>query len=136
MTKHGLNNLLEKTECKTWLHAEDEKREGLLGSDLDLPKFGLPSLEWMLDSEEQETYPFNKTFEQAAYDDIVIIHTSGTTGSYDAYLRKVFAETYQATQNQSISHMQCSVFHPRTLNLVEGIGLKVLHTMLGWERPV
>ncbi|OAL49441.1 acetyl-CoA synthetase-like protein [Pyrenochaeta sp. DS3sAY3a] len=80
MTKHGLNNLLEKTECKTWLYAEDEKREGLLGSDLDLPKFGLPSLEWMLDSEEQESYPYDKTFEQAAHDGIVIIHTSGTTG--------------------------------------------------------
>lgn len=40
----------------------------------------LPLLEWILDSHEQERYPYTKTFEQAAWEEIVVIHTSGTTG--------------------------------------------------------
>jgi acyl-coenzyme A synthetase/AMP-(fatty) acid ligase len=40
----------------------------------------LPSLERILSKSERKTYSYSKTFEQAAHDVIVIIHTSGTTG--------------------------------------------------------
>jgi acyl-coenzyme A synthetase/AMP-(fatty) acid ligase len=39
----------------------------------------VPSLDWILEAGEQQPYPYNKTFEQAVHDVIVIIHTSGTT---------------------------------------------------------
>jgi acyl-coenzyme A synthetase/AMP-(fatty) acid ligase len=34
----------------------------------------------MLDGEGQERYTYEKSFEEAKWDEIVIIHTSGTTG--------------------------------------------------------
>ena len=63
-----------------WLHAEDDSGSLSIEPKAGLKIYGLPSLQWMLDSEKQERYPYDKTYEEAKWDDFVIIHTSGTTG--------------------------------------------------------
>jgi acyl-coenzyme A synthetase/AMP-(fatty) acid ligase len=80
VTKEGLNGLIDSTNCKVWLYAKDDARGPLVGPDSGLKIYALPSLEWMLDNEEQKQYQYEKTFEQAKWDEVVIIHTSGTTG--------------------------------------------------------
>lgn len=80
MTKEGLLGLVTKTDCKAWFYAEEDRSDQLIGAHEGLKTLSLPSTEWMLHHEEPKRYPYDKTFEQAARDVIVIIHTSGTTG--------------------------------------------------------
>jgi hypothetical protein len=80
VTNEGLAGLIAVTNCKVWLSAEDDTAGPLVGPESGLKLCSLPSLEWMLDNEGQERYPYEKTFEEAKWDEIVIIHTSGTTG--------------------------------------------------------
>lgn len=80
MTNEGLAGLIAATSCKVWLYPEDGPTGPLVGLESGLKLCALPSLEWMLYNEEQERYPYDKTFEEAKWDEIVIIHTSGTTG--------------------------------------------------------
>jgi acyl-coenzyme A synthetase/AMP-(fatty) acid ligase len=40
----------------------------------------LPGIEELLDAENTEPFPFNKTFEHAVNEPFCILHTSGTTG--------------------------------------------------------
>jgi acyl-coenzyme A synthetase/AMP-(fatty) acid ligase len=79
-TADGLKALIASTDCKAWIYAEDDPKGPLVDKDTQLQTCALPSLDWMLDANEQDRYPYDKTFEQAAHDVIVIIHTSGTTG--------------------------------------------------------
>jgi acyl-coenzyme A synthetase/AMP-(fatty) acid ligase len=51
-----------------------------LDADSQLQQLALPSLDCILSGDAQDRYPYNKTFEEAAHDVIVIIHTSDTTG--------------------------------------------------------
>jgi acyl-coenzyme A synthetase/AMP-(fatty) acid ligase len=81
VTEVGLKNLVESTECKAWISAEDDSRGPLLRTDSGLQMCALPSLQWALSNEEQERYPYDKTWKQAAHDVIAVIHTSGTTGT-------------------------------------------------------
>ncbi|KAF2028026.1 acetyl-CoA synthetase-like protein [Setomelanomma holmii] len=76
----GLEDLLKSTNCKAWITAEDDTREPLIGETEALRTLALPSLEWLLESVEQERYPYDKTFEQVAHEAVIVIHTSGTTG--------------------------------------------------------
>jgi acyl-coenzyme A synthetase/AMP-(fatty) acid ligase len=62
------------------MSAGDSEDSPLINEVAHLPKFALPSLDWMLNSEGQVRYPYEKTFEEAKNEVIVIIHTSGTTG--------------------------------------------------------
>ena len=80
MTKEGLAGLIEASSCKVWLYPEDDAVGPLVNTESGLKLCALPSLEWMLDNEGQERYPYEKTFGEAKWDEIVIIHTSGTTG--------------------------------------------------------
>ncbi|POS75830.1 hypothetical protein DHEL01_v205783 [Diaporthe helianthi] len=77
----GLGSLLKATDCKVWLHAEGEafKTEAGLG-ELGIETRQFPSLEWCLEAEGTTAYPYTKTYEEAKHDEIIIIHTSGTTG--------------------------------------------------------
>jgi hypothetical protein len=75
-----MKDLLEATDCKVWLYAIDDAGGPLVGPESGLKICALPTLEWMLDSEEQPRYPYDKTFDEAKWDEILIIHTSGTTG--------------------------------------------------------
>jgi acyl-coenzyme A synthetase/AMP-(fatty) acid ligase len=80
VTPEGLTGLVKSTGCKVWLYAEDDSTGPLVGEDAQLRTFALPTLDWILGNDEQKEYPYDKTFEQAARDVIVIIHTSDTTG--------------------------------------------------------
>jgi long-subunit acyl-CoA synthetase (AMP-forming) len=75
-----LKGLTQASDCKAWLSTEDSKDGPLTKEIAYLPKFALPTLEWMLNSGTQVRYPYDKTFAEAKDDVIVIIHTSGTTG--------------------------------------------------------
>lgn len=75
--------LFATTKCKTWIYAEDDQRVPLVEADSGLRICALPSFEWILQDEKHKRYPHEKAFEQAAWDEIVIIHTSGTTGKYN-----------------------------------------------------
>ncbi|KAH7400933.1 hypothetical protein DE146DRAFT_611638 [Phaeosphaeria sp. MPI-PUGE-AT-0046c] len=79
-TSEGLQALLSSTDCKTWLYAGDDTGGTLVDEQTVDRTLNVPSVEWILHPGEQISYPYNKTFEQAAHDVIVIIHTSGTTG--------------------------------------------------------
>lgn len=80
MTEAGLKGLLMSTKCKTWLYAEDDFSGPLIEAGSEMQICALPSLEWMLCDEGHKWYGYDKTFEQAAWDKIFIVHTSGTTG--------------------------------------------------------
>ncbi|KAE8832367.1 hypothetical protein PTNB85_06759 [Pyrenophora teres f. teres] len=80
ITKEGLDGLVESTNCKVWLYAEDDARGPLVKPESGLKILALPRLQWMLDNEGQKRYPYEKTYEEAEWDEIIIIHTSGTTG--------------------------------------------------------
>ena len=80
MTNEGLTGLVALTNCKVWLYAKDDPAGPLVKPESRLKLCAVPSLEWMLDNEGQERYPYKTTFEEAKWDEIVIIHTSGTTG--------------------------------------------------------
>ncbi|KAI4692726.1 uncharacterized protein J4E88_001094 [Alternaria novae-zelandiae] len=81
VTKEGLAGLIAASSCKVWLYPEDDAAGPLVDIESGLKLCALPSLEWMLDNEGQEQYPYDKTFGEAKWDEIVIIHTSGTTDS-------------------------------------------------------
>jgi hypothetical protein len=82
VTNEGLKGLLDSTNCKVWLYAADDAGGPLVGPGSGLKICALPSLTWMLDSEEQPRYPYDKIFDEAKWDEMLIIHTSGTTGKH------------------------------------------------------
>ncbi|TLD06517.1 uncharacterized protein PgNI_08285 [Pyricularia grisea] len=82
LSKGALHGLLAETECKTWLYTEDEVAEQ---TPLALEETGVrlqlfPSMEWVLDADDTPAYPYTKTYEANKHDEVVVIHTSGTTG--------------------------------------------------------
>ncbi|EHA50195.1 hypothetical protein MGG_03422 [Pyricularia oryzae 70-15] len=82
LSKGALHGLLAETECKAWLYTEDEVAEQ---TPLALEETGVrlqlfPSMEWVLDADEAPAYPYTKTYEESKHEEVVVIHTSGTTG--------------------------------------------------------
>lgn len=76
----GLTKLLDQLECKKVLTSNNEydivsKLSTESGRDIH----EVPSLSKLLD-EEYEQYPFNKTFQSARLEPLIVLHTSGTTG--------------------------------------------------------
>ncbi|KAJ4305167.1 hypothetical protein N0V90_000698 [Kalmusia sp. IMI 367209] len=80
VTDEGLNKLLEATKCRVWLHAEDDPKAQPTSLPSNLKRIQLPSVEWFLDAPSHKRYLYEKTWEEAKWDEILIIHTSGTTG--------------------------------------------------------
>ncbi|KAF2016134.1 acetyl-CoA synthetase-like protein [Aaosphaeria arxii CBS 175.79] len=80
VTSEGLDSLVRSAECSIWLHAEGSKYRAGLGENTGLRFLNVPTIAWMLDSEEYKPYPYLKTFEEARFDQVLVIHTSGTTG--------------------------------------------------------
>ncbi|KAF2464690.1 acetyl-CoA synthetase-like protein [Lindgomyces ingoldianus] len=79
--KEGIKNLIGESQCKAWIYAEDDENQTkALGiSDRGPKLLTFPSLEWCLDSEGHERYPYDKIYDQAKFEEILFIHTSGTT---------------------------------------------------------
>ncbi|TLS26682.1 hypothetical protein PpBr36_04256 [Pyricularia pennisetigena] len=82
LSPFALHGLLAETQCKAWLYTEDEVAEqtpfALEETGISLQPF--PTLDWILDADDTPAYPYTKTYEANKHDEIVIIHTSGTTG--------------------------------------------------------
>lgn len=82
ITKTGLSNLLRATDCKVWLYAQEDvsslEELGIYEFSAKMQPF--PTLEWCLSADGAPDYPYEKTWEEAKFEDILIIHTSGTTG--------------------------------------------------------
>ncbi|OHE97129.1 hypothetical protein CORC01_07570 [Colletotrichum orchidophilum] len=82
LMKGALHGLLSASHCKAWLYTEDEVAAqtpfGLEEAGIALHVF--PSLAWCLDAEDTPPYPYTKTYETHKWEEILIIHTSGTTG--------------------------------------------------------
>ena len=81
--KDGLIALLAACNCKIWLYSE----EAVFSPEPELEATGIqvkqfPSLGWCLSADNTPHYPYEKTFEEAKNDEIVILHTGGTTGTY------------------------------------------------------
>jgi acyl-CoA synthetase (AMP-forming)/AMP-acid ligase II len=104
VTDEGLDGLVTSTYCKAWIYAEDDAREPSIRAAPHLQLCAFPSLEWCLECSQHKRYPYNRTFEDAAFDEIVIIHTSGTTGKLVTLL-KTHAYLLQVSQNPSIIPM-------------------------------
>ncbi|CAN9113724.1 unnamed protein product [Alternaria alternata] len=106
VTNEGLAGLVALTNCKVWLYAKDDPAGPLVKSESSLKLCAVPSLDWMLDNEGQERYPYETTFEEAKWDEIVIIHTSGTTGEVTltpALFKKI-------TSMNKVDGMKCPPF--------------------------
>ena len=73
-------NLIGLVDCKTTLvpATHPPAIDGILES-YDMRVHQIPSLESLLDQEHPH-YPFEKTFEQARSEPLIVLHTSGTTG--------------------------------------------------------
>ena len=76
----GLINLLNRLECKTILTAsKDFPIVGQLQGHAQHPIHQIPALNELLET-HYEHVPFDKTFEEAESEPLMVIHTSGTTG--------------------------------------------------------
>ena len=73
-------NLIRLVNCKTMLvpEARPPAIDGILDS-CEMRVHQIPSLEELFDQDHPH-YPFNKTFEQARSEPLIVLHTSGTTG--------------------------------------------------------
>ncbi|RDW63544.1 hypothetical protein BP6252_11089 [Coleophoma cylindrospora] len=78
VSSQGLADLFAQSDCGVFITTEDNTPTAKMHG---LPIVSIPSLEYFLDSQETPSYPFLKTFEEVKYDRVVVIHTSGTTGS-------------------------------------------------------
>lgn len=93
ITGEGLKSLLTATQAEAWLHADDrwtleaaDVRDGVTKQE------SFPSLKWCLDADDTPDYLYNKTWEEGKDDEILIIHTSGTTG--EVYFHRAFLSNY------------------------------------------
>jgi acyl-coenzyme A synthetase/AMP-(fatty) acid ligase len=71
--------LMERTETKALLTADGVIVEDIL-IERPMPHFIVPELDELLTEDLVKIYPYTKTFDQAAQDPYLILHTSGTTG--------------------------------------------------------
>jgi hypothetical protein len=80
VTKDGFKSLIEQTNCTAWVYAGDEAGGLAKEIGVGLQLCEMPALEWCLDSDGGKGYEYTKSFEEAKWDVVLIIHTSGTTG--------------------------------------------------------
>ncbi|KAL2883809.1 hypothetical protein SGCOL_000957 [Colletotrichum sp. CLE4] len=80
--KDGLDALLKSSNCKIWLYSEGgafSPEPELAASGIHVEQF--QTLDWCLSAQGTEPYVYQKTYEEAKDDEILIIHTGGTTGA-------------------------------------------------------
>jgi len=80
VTDEGLKNLLQATDCKVWIRAQNDKVDPPSSLPPSLKKIELPSVEWCLDAFGHKHYHYEKSWDEGKWDEILVIHTSGTTG--------------------------------------------------------
>ncbi|KAK2761693.1 hypothetical protein FQN54_001521 [Arachnomyces sp. PD_36] len=78
----GQIELLKKVGCRTMLLASTPRpavADEIL-EEYPMSSFQVPELEELL-TKRYPVYPYSKTFEEAKYEPLVVLHTSGTTGT-------------------------------------------------------
>jgi len=77
----GMLSLFDATNCQCLLRAAPTKTEHIQ-SRTHIKVLVVPELDELLrgDGEAVCSYPFHKTFEEAKFDPVIVLHTSGTTG--------------------------------------------------------
>ena len=77
----GMLNLFDATNCQCLLRAASTKVEHIQ-SRTNIKVLAVPELDELLsgDGEAVPSYPYHKTFDQAEFDPVIVLHTSGTTG--------------------------------------------------------
>lgn len=75
----GILSLLETTKCQTLLSAPEAKVGHIL-EKCDMRHIVIKTFDDWLAHESVDHYPYEKTFEEAAHDPFIVIHTSGSTG--------------------------------------------------------
>ena len=71
--------LLKSTNCNVMISPE-ESNVGHILSKRDMRHLNVEGLKELLSGDFIEHYEYNKTFEEAAQDPFIVIHTSGSTG--------------------------------------------------------
>lgn len=71
--------LLESTSCNILVSPVESKVDHIL-SKRNMRHFNVEGLKELLRADFVELYEYNKTFEEAAQDPFIVIHTSGSTG--------------------------------------------------------
>jgi acyl-coenzyme A synthetase/AMP-(fatty) acid ligase len=72
-------NLINKTDTQVMFTATGVDVSDIL-ANRPIPHFHIPSLEDLLSPTIAKQYPYSKTFSEAALDDYLILHSSGSTG--------------------------------------------------------
>ena len=74
-------SLMEQTQCKKFLYAIEisSKVQSLQAAVSDLQTWTVESLDDMLQG-ESEQYAYKATYEQARWDPVLVLHSSGSTG--------------------------------------------------------
>lgn len=75
----GILSLLNSTNCQTLLSAPESKVDHIL-EKYPVRHVVITSLDKWLAQEPVTHYPYEKSFEEAAHDPFIVIHTSGSTG--------------------------------------------------------
>ena len=78
-------SLIHQTECTIMLHASEVLSvvKTLVDSSSELQCVEIPSFQEMLNS-QPEAYAFNKDFTHMQDEPIVILHSSGSTGTFSS----------------------------------------------------
>ncbi|KAL9082467.1 MAG: hypothetical protein Q9159_006387 [Coniocarpon cinnabarinum] len=72
-------NLIRKTECTVMVSTHGVKVNDILDGE-PLKHVIAPELDELLDAPTKQQYTFPKSFDEAKFDEYLILHTSGTTG--------------------------------------------------------
>ena len=73
-------SVLDATKCTTLLHAHSVSVQNILDERGTFKAVEVPELAWLLDPSPVEDYSYTKTFQQAEWEPLLILHSSGSTG--------------------------------------------------------
>ncbi|KAF2034777.1 acetyl-CoA synthetase-like protein [Setomelanomma holmii] len=75
----GHANLIQKTRCATLIHSDGFPVAEILAT-CQIKTACMPDLDILLADTPSDHYPYSKTFDEAKDDEVLVLHTSGTTG--------------------------------------------------------
>lgn len=80
-SQEGQLNLFEQTNCQViWFEATYKNLVQSWVQERDMHAFMAFPVEAWFPEQHIEPYPYNKTFDEAAWDPLLVLHTSGSTG--------------------------------------------------------
>ena len=77
-----MTKILDGIDCRHWVGSEEEVEaaRAKLAHRKDIAIHTLPNLEFFLEEGDVLHYPYDKPWEEAMFDPVFVIHSSGTTG--------------------------------------------------------